>query len=235
MPEHPKLGLIVRDTCQLSDSLKNGRTETVETKYGAVTLKTDDKWAAVCRSGFDENVYLMPHEYNTLANLKALQTLGVSEVVGVHSSGSLRPSLAPGMLMIPDDWICFEPQVTTIRGRRKHLTPGFSNRVRQNLASAAWKVQVHFENGGTYWQTEGPRLETKAEIKLMSSFADLVGMAMVSEATLAQEMEIEYGAICSVDNYANGLGRPRLTDEMIVEQCLKNAAAIVRVLDSYLV
>lgn len=233
MAEQPRLGLIVRDEGQLSDSLKNGRSEAVPTPYGQVTLKLDDKWAAICRSGLEKGVYLMPHEYNTLANLAALKAFGVSEVVGVHSSGSLRPSLAPGMLMIPDDWIDFGPQVTTISRERRHLTPDFSKRVRQNLASAAWKAEVHFENSGIYWQTQGPRLEAKAEIKLMSNFADVVGMGMVTEASLAQEMGLDYGAICSVDNYANGLAHPKLTDAMIMEQDLKNAAVIARVLAAY--
>lgn len=230
----PKLGLIISDPCQVDDSIKNGREHEVETDHGRVLLKLTDKWAVVCRSGFDGD-YRMPHEYATLADLAALDRLGLREIVGVHSSGSLRPSLAPGTLVVPDDWIDFSRSAcrTTICGRRHHLTPSFSRRVRQNLVDAAWKAQVRFENGGVYWQTCGPRLETKAEIKVMSNFADLVGMGMALEADLAQEMGLEYAAVCSVDNYANGLGSPILTDEMIREQSCKSGPVISRLLEQY--
>lgn len=233
MPDQARLGLIVRDFNQVSDFFRDGQVTELETEYGGVSVQSSGRWLALCRSGCDGNVYRMPHEYNTPANLAALRQLGVREVLGLHSTGSLRPSLAPGMLMIPDDWISLAPQATTLRGIRCHLTPGFSKRVRQNLAAAAWKVKARFENGGTYWQTHGPRLETRAEIKLMSAFADVVGMSMATEAILAQEMGLEYGALCSVDNYANGLGAPQLTDEIILAQCVKNAGLISSLLDAY--
>lgn len=228
----PQYGLIVSDVCQIDDSLKNGPEKTMETAYGLVTAKITEKWLVICRSGYGGS-YLMPHEYNTPASLAALKDFGLEEVVGVHSSGSLRPSLTPGSLVIPDDWINFSSPATTISGQRRYLTPGFSRRVRQKLAAAAWQAEVRFENGGIYWQTSGPRLETKAEIKVMSNFADLVGMGMADEANLAQEMGLEYGAICSVDNYANGLGSPALTDDVIREQSLKNSVAVSRLLNKY--
>lgn len=227
------LGLIVRDFDQLGDFLKDVQITNIQTEHGTMPVKSFDRWLVLSRSGCDENTYLMPHEYTHTANLSVLRNMGVTEVLGIHSTGSLRPSLAPGMLMIPDDWISLGPQATTISGARQHLTPGFSSRVRQNLASAAWKVEARFENGGIYWQTHGPRLESKAEIKLMSAFADVVGMGMVTEAVLAQEMGLDYGALCSVDNYANGLGAPKLTDAMITEQGRKNAALIASLLKSY--
>lgn len=229
----PKLGLIVSDACQIDESIIKGRQQEVATPFGTAILKITDKWTVACRSGFNGQ-YKLAHEYNTPANLAAFKSLGISEIIGVHSSGSLRPSLAPGMMIIPDDWINFHSSITTIAGQRVHLTPSFSRRVRQNLINAAWKAQIRFENGGIYWQTAGPRLETKAEIKLMSNFADVVGMGMADEASLAQEMELEYAAVCSVDNYANGLGAPALTDEMIREQSAKSVVIIADILEQYL-
>ena len=228
----PQYGLIISDAWQIGDILKNAPEKTVETAYGLVLLKMTEKWAVVCCSGFN-GPYLMPHEYNSAANLAAFKEYGLTEVVGVHSAGSLRPSLAPGSMVIVDDWINFGSRFTTLSGQRRHLTPAFSRQVRQKLADAAWKAGVRFENGGTYWQTGGPRLETKAEIKLMSNFADLVGMGMADEANLAQEMGLKYGAICSVDNYANGFGSPLLNDDMIREQSLKNATTVIRLLEMY--
>lgn len=229
----PLIGLLVSNACQVDEFVKMLPDREVETANGSVTVKMTNEWAVICRSGFSDP-YVMPHEYNTKAHLAAFQALEISEVVGVHTSGSLRPSLAPGMLVIPDDWINIAPPQTILSGQRRHLTPSFSRRVRQKLADAAWQAQVRFENGGIYWQTWGPRLETKAEIKLMSNFADLVGMGLATEANLAQEMGLEYAAICSVDNYANGLGSPMLTDDMIQEQCAKNLAVVAKVLERYI-
>lgn len=229
----PQYGLIIRDACQVDEAVMAAPEKQVETAYGPVVVKMTEKWAIICRSGFDD-VYLMPHEYNTVGHLDAFRILGLNEVVGVHSTGSLRPSLAPGTLVVPDDWINFTtPTATIITGQRRHLTPSFSGRVRQKLIDAAWKAQVRFENGGIYWQTSGPRLETKAEIKIMSNFADLVGMGMAREVNLAQEMGLDYGAIYSVDNYANGLGFPSLTDELIHQQSIKNMSVVSKVLDNY--
>ena len=70
--------------------------------------------------------------------------------------------------------------------------------------------------GGTYVQTRGPRFETVAEIAALSRFADLVGMTLASEATLARELGMPFAAVCTVDNYANGLADGVLTwDEML--------------------
>jgi 5'-methylthioadenosine phosphorylase len=228
----PKLGLIISEVCQIDESLKRVEETEITTGHGSVMVKMAEKWAVICRSGFGGS-YRMPHEYQPLATLEAFRILGLAEVVGFHSAGSLRPSLTPGMLVIPDDWISFAPPVTGLSGQRRHLVPAFSRRIRQHLADAAWKAEVRFENGGIYWQTFGPRLETKAEIKLMSNFADLVGMGLVTEASLAQEMGLEYGAVCSVDNYANGLGAPLLADEAIWEQSAKSAAVFAKVLENY--
>lgn len=229
----PKLGLIVADACQVEETVKRAEDKEVATEYGPVTVKLTDKWAALCRSGFG-GAYVMPHEYRPAASLAAFKSLGLTEVVGLHSSGSLRPSLAPGMLVIPDDWISLAPPVTVLSGQRRHVVPSFSRRVRQNLVDAAWKAKVRFENGGTYWQTFGPRLETKAEIKLMSNFADLVGMSeLAAEVSLAQEMGLEYAAVCSVDNYANGLGAPILSDDLIWDQCFKSMAVFAKLLENY--
>lgn len=229
----PPYGLIVRDGCQVDPAVLDAPEKELATAHGPVRVKLTEKWAVVFRSGLGER-YLMPHEYNSAGNMAAFKMLGLSEVVGVHSTGSLRPSLAPGTLVVPDDWINFtSPPVTIISGQRRHLTPSFSHLVRQKLADAAWKGQVRFENGGVYWQSPGPRLETKAEVRVMSNFADLVGMGLAAEANLAQEMGLEYGAVCSVDNYANGLGVPGLTDEQIRRQSAQSMSLVGKVLDHY--
>jgi 5'-methylthioadenosine phosphorylase len=80
---------------------------------------------------------------------------------------------------------------------------------------------------GVYVQTTGPRLETPAEVAHFATLGDIVGMTMASEATLANELDIPYAAVCSVDNYCNGLvERPLTFDQIRVTQERTQAALI---------
>ena len=69
--------------------------------------------------------------------------------------------------------------------------------------------RVH--DGGVYWQVKGPRFETPAEIRLIATFADVVGMTTASECIVAQELGLRYAVVCVVDNLANGVSDQRLT------------------------
>ena len=74
------------------------------------------------------------------------------------------------------------------------------------LAGWAASSEIPVVDGGTYAQVRGPRFETRAEIRLLASFADLVGMTLAAECTLAGEAGLAYAALCIVDNLANGVG-----------------------------
>ena len=86
--------------------------------------------------------------------------------------------------------------------------------------------------GGVYVQTRGPRIETRAEVAVLSRIADIVGMTLASEATLACELGIEFAAICTVDNYANGLGTEVLSYEHILETSREFADRTARMLST---
>jgi 5'-methylthioadenosine phosphorylase len=88
--------------------------------------------------------------------------------------------------------------------------------------------------GGTYVQTIGPRLETRAEIKILKRFGDIVGMTLASEATLAMELNIPYASICSVDNYCHGISRTQLTMEELVTNVSKNVRTIENILTAFI-
>jgi 5'-methylthioadenosine phosphorylase len=171
---------------------------------------------------------------NHQANFKALKDLGVKEVIGINSTGSLKRKLRPGTIVVPNDFIGFTATSTTAYGKPIHITPVISEEIRKKLIKAANECGVKAVNGGVYWQTPGPRLETKAEIAMMSRFADLVGMTMASEAAVAQELDLAYAALCSVDNYGHGLGEKELTIDEIVTHARKNANIIVKVVARYL-
>jgi 5'-methylthioadenosine phosphorylase len=80
----------------------------------------------------------------------------------------------------------------------------------------------------------GPRLETKAEIRMMANFADIVGMTMANEAVIAMELDLPYASACSIDNFGNGLVDEPLSVKEISEGTRKNADLMIKLINSYL-
>ena len=128
------------------------------------------------------------------------------------SVGSFQPEVKPGVIMIPDDYFCPNSVATWYSGAGvEHTCPGLSGELRDIICEAADGLK---DNGltapvitkGTYVQTHGPRFETAAESRFYNSMGfDIVGMTMANEADLASEAGLKYAAICSVDNYTNGI------------------------------
>ncbi|MDP1993262.1 MAG: MTAP family purine nucleoside phosphorylase, partial [Syntrophales bacterium] len=189
------------------------REETVETPFGSVSVFCSDEIVFIPRHGKDPHRHILPHLVNHKANLQALKDVGVGEILGVNSTGSLKRRLKPGMLVVPDDYIMPTAGPTVIRDKPVHIVPALNAEVRRKTLDAARECAVEVIDGGIYWQTAGPRLETRAEVAMMSQFAELVGMTMASEAIIAQELELPYASLCSVDNYAHGLEDKELTME----------------------
>ncbi|MBN2706037.1 MAG: MTAP family purine nucleoside phosphorylase [Deltaproteobacteria bacterium] len=146
-----------------------------------------------------------PHKINHHANLLALQDWGADYVIAINSTGSLDPALRPGSLLVPDDY--FNPWgiQTFFDEKMEFTTPGLSAKVRQALLAAAGRLGAAVTDGGTYVQTSGPRFETRAEIRVLAAWGEVVGMTLAHEATLARELGLEYASLCLVDNYANGI------------------------------
>ena len=202
-------------------------------EYGQALVFLADNLAFIPRHGTDPQHHILPHLINHRANLKTLKDMGVTEVLGINSTGSLKKSQQPGSIVIPDDFLTFTPSPSLYADQPVHVVPRLDMTVRQRCLAAAASCGIEVQDGGTYWQTTGPRLETKAEIRMMSAFADLVGMTMASEATLAVELGLPYASICSVDNYANGVGEKDLTLEEIHQQAHCNQQTIVRIISAY--
>ena len=85
-------------------------------------------------------------------------------------------------------------------------------------------------DGGVYAQTKGPRLETKAEVRMLSDYADVVGMTIASEATLACELGVGYAAVCSVDNLAHGLSKRRLDFAEVEDSAARNMTSVEKII-----
>jgi purine nucleoside phosphorylase len=155
--------------------------------------------------------FLPPHGINYRANIKALQQLGVDCIVALNTIGVITAGLHPGDLAVPD-------QITDYTFGRDHsiydgsirldhieFTEPLTNRLRQELLAAAASAGIAIHDGGVYAATQGPRLETAAEVdKLERDGADYVGMTVMPEASLAMEMDMEYACLSLIVNYAAG-------------------------------
>lgn len=206
----------------------------VENDFGTALVLHSPMLALLPRHGKDPRRHILPHRINHAANVTALKMLGVDEIIGINSTGSLKRKLKPGAVVIPDDYILLYGGPTVVASKPVHITPVLHEGVRQKAIEASRLSGIDIVDGGIYWQTQGPRLETRAEIALMSRFADIVGMTMASEAVIAQELEIPYASICSVDNFAHGIGRQKLTLEGIIEHARSNTETIIRIILKYL-
>jgi 5'-methylthioinosine phosphorylase len=166
----------------------------------------------LARHGYGHTI--APHEVNYRANLWALKESGAAEVVSVASVGGIRKDLGPGVLVLPDqiiDYTWGRPS-TFFEGAGapvNHIdfTEPYSPALRERLLSAASGAKESIVNGGVYAATQGPRLETAAEInRLERDGSDVVGMTGMPEASLAREISLEYAAINLVANFAAGRG-----------------------------
>ena len=227
------IGVLSGSLIMQKSDIADCREETVKTKYGKASVLLTDKIALILRHGRDPAKYILPHLINHRANLQALKDLGTTEVVGINSTGSLKRELYPGMVVIPDDFITLTSTPTIFQDKAVHITPALDENVRQKLISAVTFCKISFAAKGIYWQVTGPRLETKAEIRMMANFADVVGMTMANEAVIARELELPYASACSIDNFGNGIVDQPLSLEEIIDGTRKNSAAMIRLLESY--
>jgi len=225
------LGLIAGTSFQEEKSLDDMVEEKMENEFGTAHVLRQEGLVCISRHGRGFPGRIPPHRINHRANLKAMKDLGVNEIIGVNSTGSLNKELEPGTLIVPDDYISLSDTPTIFDGEQRHIVPMLSEKVRQKIIEASEKQGISLITSGIYWQTGGPRLETKAEIRMMSHHADIVGMTMASEATIACEMDLEYASICSVDNFGHGLAEKPLTTGEITENARKNAGKILRIIN----
>jgi 5'-methylthioinosine phosphorylase len=150
---------------------------------------------------------LAPHEINYRANLWALEQRGVRACIGINTVGAIDASLEPGELAVPDQLIDYtHGRAATFGAPVRHIgfSEPFSPVLRGRIVAAA-SVCGFAVRAGTYGVTQGPRLETAAEIeRLARDGCGMVGMTAMPEAALARELEIDY-AICAVAvNHAAG-------------------------------
>jgi 5'-methylthioadenosine phosphorylase len=177
--------------------------KTVETKYGPVTYKSHGDHALINRHGYA--FPLPPHSINYRANIAALQQLGFRDIVSLNSVGSLKKDLPPGTLVSCDDYVCLQQgPVTFFDDELRGGAPGIANTLIPKLV-AELAPEFVIRTGKVYVQMRGPRFETKAEIRIVKEWGDVIGMTAAHEADLCTELDLRYNSLGLIDNYANGL------------------------------
>jgi 5'-methylthioadenosine phosphorylase len=211
--------------------LENAREETVQTRYGTASCTVGEyqgkRIAFMPRHGKDHHV--PPHQVNYKANIQALAELGVTQVFATAAVGSMRLALAPGALVVVDQFLDFtkgrsltffedgEP-VTHV-----DMTDPYCSRLRRRLVDTASEIGVAVANGGTYVCTEGPRFESPAEIRMFAQLGgDVVGMTSIPETVLAKERGLCYSAVAMVTNYCAGMTGAPLTHQEVLAEMAKN-------------
>lgn len=217
----------------------------VETRYGLTSAPLVSGRLGVlpvwflARHGPDHQ--LAPHRVNYRANIQALADVGCSSIVALAAVGGIHPACAPGSLCVPD-------QLVDYTSGRAHsffdgeadgvvhvdFTEPYSEPLRLELLSAAEAVGVGLRNGGTYGVSQGPRLETAAEIRRKArDGCDMVGMTAMPEAALARERGIGYATLAFVVNWCAGLTEEAITIDSInaeIERCADKVQAVLKAL-----
>jgi len=172
---------------------------------------------------------LPPHQINYRANMWALKDVGVTHVLAVNAVGGIHPEMGPGKFVVPHqiiDYTYGREQsynfLTDSYINHIDFTHPYSQFMRQQLIASLLAANLPFREQGVYGCTQGPRLETAAEIvRLQRDGCDLVGMTAMPEAALARELALEYAALCLVVNWAAGVAG----EDLSMDEILKTLAA----------
>jgi len=223
------LGIIGGTSLLYLDAGKPELLRPIDTPYGKAEVYVGENYTLALRHGRDHTV--PPHRINTRAIVHAMKDAGVDRLVGMSSVGSMREDIPPRTIVIPSDFIQLSNFQTIYEDRVGHIVPSLDEGLQRNLVNAIRDGGFDVVDGGIYFQSHGPRLETVAEILMFSSFADYCGMTMATEATLAQEMSLAYASVCIVDNYAHGISPEPISFEQIMENVKANSGTIKEVVE----
>ncbi|PTB95304.1 S-methyl-5'-thioinosine phosphorylase [Marinobacter sp. B9-2] len=180
-----------------------------------------------------------PHQVNYRANLRALYEAGVRTVIGVNAVGGIHPDMGPAHVVIPDQIIDYTwgRASTFYEGDLDSVTHidftwPYDESARQILIDAAGAENVPFSGFGVYGATQGPRLETAAEIiRMERDGCDLVGMTGMPEAALAAELGMRYVCLGLVVNWAAGKSDHVITMEEIEAAIEQGMSGVKRILE----
>jgi 5'-methylthioadenosine phosphorylase len=227
------------------DLLTNVREISVETPYGEIKplIGRLEKLevAFLPRHGKDHSI--LPHQINYRANIWGLHSLGINRIVATTAVGSLKPELAPGSMVINDQFIDFTKQrpLTFFDQGEVHkahidITEPYCPAIRAFLSKAAAKINLPIQTGSCYVCTEGPRYETAAEVRMYRMLGGtVVGMTGIPEAVLARELGMCYANLSTVTNWAAGISLSPLSHAEVVQIMALNQNKLRELITNYLV
>lgn len=185
---------------------------------------------------------IAPHQINYRANIWGLKQLGVEQIIAVAAVGGITEKMIPAHIVIPDQLIDYSygRKHTFFEGEAYPLTHidftyPYNQLVRAKLISAAEKAGITITSTATYGCTQGPRLETSAEInRLQQDGCDIVGMTAMPEAALAKELDIAYAGISVIANWAAGKTEGEISMVDIERNLHVGMVNVVAMLKSYM-
>ena len=216
--------------------LEDIQRHVIETPYGktsddvVIGLVAGKRVAFLARHG--QQHHLLPHQVNYRANLWALHHLGARQVVGVNAVGGIRADMGPLTIVVPDQIIDYTYgrqisfyELEDVRIGHIDFSEPYTESLRQRLLQASDVAKVPVIAGGCYGATQGPRLETRAEIaRMQRDGCDLVGMTGMPEAVLARELDVAYACLALVVNFAAGCGEEA---QISIEEISANLAIVI--------
>jgi len=241
-----KLAIIGGTGLTQLDGLKLLKSERLETPYGMpsaefITGEFNQKPVIfLARHGNPHTI--APHKINYRANIWGLKQLGVEDIVAVAAVGGITGQMAPAHIAIPD-------QIIDYSYSRKHtffddtnhpvthidFTHPYNLALRAALIAAAGQAQITISTSATYGCTQGPRLESIAEIRRMErDGCDIVGMTAMPEAALAKELGINYASISVIANWAAGKSEGEITMAEIEQNLHLGMANTARLLKAFM-
>lgn len=184
---------------------------------------------------------IAPHNVNYRANIWALKQSGVKQIIGFAAVGGIRSDMVPGSIAIPDQLVDYTwgRAHTFFDGSTddvQHIdfSEPYTQVLRSRLLAAASATGTDIIDGGTYGITQGPRLETPAEIdRLERDGVDMVGMTGMPEAALAREVDIDYACIAIIVNPAAGRSSTPITMDTIGKYLHTGVGRAVAILNGF--
>ncbi|MDH5518080.1 MAG: S-methyl-5'-thioinosine phosphorylase [Gammaproteobacteria bacterium] len=227
-------------------NLKITNKQMVHTPFGAASAPLitgelcSESVVFIARHGHGHTI--PPHKINYQANIWALKSLGVEQIIAVAAVGGITEKMSPGAVVIPHQLIDYtygreHTFFSDDFNPEQHIdfTEPYNERLREALIMSKQAVDFELLESAVYAATQGPRLETAAEIsKLEKDGCDIVGMTGMPEAALARELEMEYASCAVVANWAAGKSKNVITMQEIEKNLIDGMKNVRELLEKTL-
>jgi 5'-methylthioinosine phosphorylase len=235
-----KIGIIGGSGLGKINNLEVVSEENADTPYGkpscSVVSGIINNQAIVFLPRHGSGHSIAPHNINYRANVWALKEAGVTHLIAINAVGGITKNMSPLTLVFPDQIIdyTYSREHTFFDANAEKVTHvdfthPYSSTLRTGLYDAANAADIKHESKAVYGVTQGPRLETSAEIQRMEKDGcDIVGMTGMPEAVLARELGLEYASCSVVVNWAAGKGDGQALSMKDIEKCVEQGMGTVR-------